>query len=173
MSDGTFKHLITSAIGDISVAESERREHTQYVKAAKCKGTAFKTALNVETERAARYRRPLSLAIFRLVRKEGCHASIWNTQRRHFLANLAVLATDILRIPDFFAPLDGHIFAIAFPETRRMGAITAAEHFFKSIDNNGLLKRFDDSISGLTWTITEHGDEARGDAFLQKAMESA
>lgn len=150
------------------------REHSPAVRHQMRKGVLFRTALEVEVERALRYGRPLALAIIRAERAPRSHATLWDTQRRVLFAEFEDRAILTLRSSDFFARISDRDFAICLPETDEAEARIVAEKLKRDPMIKALDQRLGQGVCGVEWRVLGH-DRAGGEtaeALLARAMAS-
>ncbi len=96
---------------------------------------AFQEHLELEFQRAARYKTPLSLLLMDIDHFKAYNDSFGHPAGDEMLQMVAHLLLDNARTSDFVARYGGEEFVIILPNTAKEGAIVMAERFRSAIDN--------------------------------------
>jgi diguanylate cyclase (GGDEF)-like protein/PAS domain S-box-containing protein len=128
----------------------------------------FREALEIEIERAARYDRELSLAVF-----DVDEFARLNTERGHahgdaVLRSIAAVIEEVSRRPDLAARIGGDEFALILPETDAPGAARAARRVVERV-----WERYDLEVGISVGVATLAPDHAGADELLWEAERAA
>jgi diguanylate cyclase (GGDEF)-like protein len=122
-----------------------------------------------ETERASRYGRPLSLAIFDLDNFKAINDRYGHASGDMALKHFATTVTKLLRPSDLFARIGGEEFAVLLPETDPSEAARMLERILKSV-MEASLKYLDEDISlSFSAGVTGYFDGASVDELMKYA----